>query len=67
MLFKFWSSEKGVGAKLGGLGGLDAVFSVKQKFLKNELIIFDFKKYYLKSFWLAGGDAGFVRQGFGLF
>ncbi|EFC87618.1 hypothetical protein NEIMUCOT_05991 [Neisseria mucosa ATCC 25996] len=50
MLFKFWSSEKGVGAKLGGLGGLDAVFAIKQKFLKNELIIFDFKKYCLKSF-----------------
>ena len=47
MLFKFWSSEKGVGAKLGGL---DAVFAVKQKFLKNELIIFNFKKYCLKSF-----------------
>ena len=40
MLFKFWSSKKGVGAKLGSLGGLDAVFAVKQKFLKNELIIF---------------------------
>jgi len=26
MLFKFWSSEKGVDTKLGGLSGLDAVF-----------------------------------------
>jgi len=61
MLFKFWSSEKGVGAKLGNLGGLDAVFfAIKQKFLKNELIIFDFKKYCLKSFLLVVGSAGFV-------